>query len=333
MSELSAGRRFAYGALTVALSLVIVFGLLEVALRVYAAVTPNVDVEFSRYAQSMKQRTDSGVRFLHSPSERNTFFGVEVATNSRGFRDEELPAERAADEIRIGLLGDSVTFGWGVPYGERFSERLERSWTEAEGRPVRLINTGHGNYNTVQQLAMLDEHLAADDLDALLQVWYINDAEPTPEHREAPWYARFHVAIFLWSKTDLLSRRAGNRGSYVDYYRDLYHEDAAGYVAFVAALEETGRIARERGLPWWFVVLPEFHGFEADGPFEPVYAQVARAAEAAGARVVDAVPAFRGEDPAAIRVAVNDVHPNSYGHERIAAAIAAAELPLTRRGE
>jgi len=39
---------------------------------------------------------------------------------------------------RIALLGDSITFGWGVAYGDRFSERQERIWSEAAGVPVEL---------------------------------------------------------------------------------------------------------------------------------------------------------------------------------------------------
>ena len=76
------------------------------------------------------------------------------------------------------------------------------------------------------------------------------DAEPTPAHRDAPWYARFHLAVFVWAKSDLLQRRLGAREGYEDYYRSLYDEGAPGYAAFTRALARTGEIARARGLPW-----------------------------------------------------------------------------------
>ncbi len=321
---MSAGRArsVAFGVSGVLLTLLLCLVLVEVGLRVYSRVTPNVDVEFYRYARLMKGSADeSGVVFRHQPDARGRFFGVDVAINSLGFRDEEFGADPEA--IRVGLLGDSVTFGWGVEYGDRFSEILERNWSQRVGRPVELLNTGHGNYNTVQELATLEESLASRDLDALLQVWYINDAEPTPEHRDAPWYARFHTAIFLWAKSDLLRRRFGARESYEEYYRALYEPDAAGFPAFRDALQATGRWARDRGVPWIFVVLPEFHGFEADGPFSDVYVRVARLAAESGAQVVDATPHFAGVDPSTVWVAPNDVHPNARGHARIAEAIEA----------
>ena len=157
----------------------------------------------------------------------------------------------------------------------------------------------------------------------------------TPPHRDAPWYARFHTAIFLWAKADLLQRRLGARESYVDYYRDLYREDVQGYRAFTRALDDTGSWVDERGIPWLFVILPEFHGFEPDGPFVDIYRQVAARARRAGARVLDVTAAFRGVDPATVWVAYNDVHPNARGHALIAEAIAREleERPLGEERE
>jgi hypothetical protein len=196
---------------------------------------------------------------------------------------------------------------------------------------VELVNTGHGNWNAVQEQAALAELLAGDPLDGILQFWYINDAEPTPEHRDAPWYARFHLAIFVWAKGDLLQRRFGAKEGYEDYYRALYAEDEAGYREVRGALARTGDIARERGLPWVFVVLPEFHAFP--GPFADVYARVAADARDAGALVVDVTGAFSQEDPATTWVARNDVHPNAKGHALIARAVRDAVDPtLFTRG-
>jgi lysophospholipase L1-like esterase len=314
--------------LSVTLVILFCLVLLEIGLRVYCAITPNVDVEFYRYANLMKRSAPgSEVGFRHEPGSRLRLFGVDVEIDSRGFRDVEHARPRPPGTTRLLLLGDSITFGWGVPYGERFSEILEERWSAALGRPCEIVNTGHGNYNTAQESALLHELPADEPADGVLQVWYVNDAEPQPAHREAPWYARFRVAIFLWAKTDLLQRRVGARAGYADYYRGLYAPGAAGLADFSAALTRTGAWARERGVPWVFVVLPEFHDFAPGGPLDDVFARVRAEAAAAGAIVVDAIPAFRGHDPATIRVAVNDVHPNATGHAIIAAAILEAIDP------
>ena len=120
------------------LGLVLALGLVEGGLRLYSWVTPNADVEFVRYARLMKKSAaHSATSFRHLPGARARLMGVDVAIDSRGFRDEPKDAE-----VRIALLGDSITFGWGVRYGERFSEILEDEWSKALGRSVDLINTG-----------------------------------------------------------------------------------------------------------------------------------------------------------------------------------------------
>jgi lysophospholipase L1-like esterase len=266
--------------------------------------------------------------FRHAPGRRHRLVGVDVHIDSRGFRDVEVDPS-GAPATSVVLLGDSVTFGWGVEYGERFSEILEREWS-ADGRHVELVNTGHGNWNTAQESAALEELFAASSPDGILQVWYINDAEPTPQHREPPWYARFHLSIFAWSKVDLVQRRLGTRPTYADYYRGLYASDAPGFGSFRDALARTGAWARARGVPWVFVVLPEFHEFP--GPFAEVFTQVRSAATEAGATVVDVTGSFDGVDPSTIWVARNDVHPNARGHALIARAIRDGLAPDCFRG-
>lgn len=313
------GKRLLFGACGLLLTVFLTLALAEVGLRVYSRLTPNVDVEFFRYASLMKASAPgSALRFRHTPGVSHRLFGVDVDINSRGFRDAELPAAPEPGTARVALLGDSITFGWGVAYGDRFSEILEREWA-AEGHPVELINTGHGNWNAAQECAALTELLADDPLDGVLQVWYINDAEPTPEYREAPWHARFYLSVFLWAKSDLLQRRMGAKQTYVDYYRSLYVPDADGYALFRESLGRIGRNARARDIPWVFVILPEFHGIP--GPFGEIYGRVAEDARHAGAIVIDATTGFEGEDPASLWVARNDVHPNARGHALIARVI------------
>ena len=49
------------------------------------------------------------------------------------------------------MLGDSLTFGWGVEQDESYEYLLEGMLSET--RPTEMINTGHGNYNICLRLA------------------------------------------------------------------------------------------------------------------------------------------------------------------------------------
>ena len=80
---------------------------------------------------------------------RGAYQGVTISTNALGFRDREL--ERKQDgELRILLLGDSITFGYGVSAEETYGRKLEAILASRLGRRVRTVNAGIGGFNTVQ---------------------------------------------------------------------------------------------------------------------------------------------------------------------------------------
>jgi len=77
-------------------------------------------------------------------------FEVSYETNALGLRDDPL---RESDEFRILFLGDSQTFGWGVPFGERFTERIEQNIPG-----VQTINAGVPGYGIHQMKLWLEHH-------------------------------------------------------------------------------------------------------------------------------------------------------------------------------
>jgi hypothetical protein len=62
--------------------------------------------------------------FSHGTSNR-TGYDIEYRINSKGLRDEETTYEKPEGSFRIVLLGDSRTFGFGVPIEKHFSTLLE----------------------------------------------------------------------------------------------------------------------------------------------------------------------------------------------------------------
>lgn len=70
-----------------------------------------------------------------------------IRTNSRGFRDEEVPYERRPDIRRIVLLGDSFGMGDGVDRQQSFAELLEDFLPKTE-----VVNLSVSGYGTDQEL-------------------------------------------------------------------------------------------------------------------------------------------------------------------------------------
>jgi hypothetical protein len=103
-------------------------------------------------------------------------------------------------------------------------------------------------------------------------------------------------------------------------YRSMYAPDAPGWIASREALARMGAACKARGVPFVVAIFPLF-GTPLDDayPFEAVHLTIGQAAGAAGARVVDLLPAYRGLRWDLLVVdGVDDEHPNEIAH-RIAA--------------
>jgi lysophospholipase L1-like esterase len=127
------------------------------------------------------------------------FLTEDVRTNAFGLRGPPLPAARREGELRLLVLGDSITFGFRVAERERWSERLaeqiaEQFERDAPARNVVLVNAGVVGYATSQGRAALPALLEAVRPDLVLACFGVNDcvalgasdAELAAEIRSAP---------------------------------------------------------------------------------------------------------------------------------------------------
>jgi hypothetical protein len=113
---------------------------------------------------------------------------------------------------RILVLGDSTTFGWGVPVEKPYAKLLEQKLNEnlRPGGPKRfeVMNTGVGNYNTAQEVAYFKERGRLYKPDMVILGFFTNDAEETP-HEKKNWLAREScLYVFLTSAWDGILRQS-----------------------------------------------------------------------------------------------------------------------------
>jgi lysophospholipase L1-like esterase len=105
------------------------------------------------------------------PSFRYTLAGSETTINRLGYRGREVPTARTGGRKRIVMLGDSITFGYGVRDGETFSAVLE-----ALDPQLEVVNLGVQGYGTDQELLKLErEGLAYSPDVVVLNVCLAND--------------------------------------------------------------------------------------------------------------------------------------------------------------
>lgn len=103
----------------------------------------------------------------------NTTYVWHVSINSMGFRGPE-PDLQNTNAVRILLLGDSFTFGYGVEYEQTFGALLERNLLEA-GVTSMVFNAGVTGWGSAQQFLFAADHFARLRPDIIIVTFCEND--------------------------------------------------------------------------------------------------------------------------------------------------------------
>ena len=285
-----------------------------------------LDVEMWRYAKQVKKESDlPGVVEEHRANADALLMGVRVRTDARGFRlpDPATEAMRRPENRTVIALGDSLTFGWGVPEGQTWADQLERRLNnlcrKRGSRPATVLNAGIGNSNTSMQLARYRARIRPLRPDWVVLGFFINDAEPDPVPSDNPLI--WQSALAGLASTRLRQGREVQLRDYRQYYGALYQDGRPGWERQKQALRELGALLRGDGTAATLILLPELHEPRGFGSFAPVYARVAGIAREAGFEVIDPSAAFPPGPGDAFWVTPGDAHPNAPAQEIFAAAL------------
>jgi lysophospholipase L1-like esterase len=106
---------------------------------------------------------------------------VRYRINSVGFRDREHARRKSGADFRIVVLGDSVTFGYGVAEDETYPKRLEALLARRAPRSrAEVLNFGVGGYNAYNEAMLFADLGPAYEPDLVLVQFCINDLnDPT----------------------------------------------------------------------------------------------------------------------------------------------------------
>jgi GDSL-like lipase/acylhydrolase family protein len=116
----------------------------------------------------------AGVPYLLKPNLHAAWGLGRVATDEFGLRNEH-PTEKPAGIYRILMLGDSVTFGYGVDQTQSFPAVLEGLLNENSKTKYQVINAGIPGYSIRDEGALLPALLARYKPDLVLWTVTSND--------------------------------------------------------------------------------------------------------------------------------------------------------------
>lgn len=319
--------RILFSLLMTAFVVVIIAASVEIFTRTAIDDGYQFDLEMWKYAKQVKRKSDDPlIGHEHQPNSAGHLMGVDVEINSKGLRDYEYAYERTPGVERILMLGDSLTFGWGVPFEETWSKRLERAF-EASGENVEVINTGVGNYNTVMEAQYFFTEGYKYDADIIVLNFFINDAENLPVYSEPDVFEdNLESYIFVKGRVDTLARQLGSREDWRDYYSNLYREDADGWIALKESMRRLADYARENDKQLVVVHHPELREFDPY-PFGAVEEKLRAFVESLdGVEYLDLLPVMRRAEPEELWVTAPDPHPNGYAN----ALAAEGMMPLLK---
>ncbi|MDP9171191.1 MAG: SGNH/GDSL hydrolase family protein [Acidobacteriota bacterium] len=303
-------------------TILVVGGVLEAALRIRFARSLDFSMEMWKYAVKLKHPVpDPHLSFAHVPNSSAFLMGYPVSINSHGLRDQEYTVEKPAGVYRILMLGDSTTFGWGVPEEQTVAKILEgrlRQTQSQSSRKFEVLNAGVGNYGTVQEYTHYLTYDRAFHPDLVILGYFINDAEPVPVERTPGLIGKSYLLAFAVSRFDGMLRLTGTRPNWKDYYSQLYADDKPGLHAAQAALVGLATATRADGAQLLVTILPELHEINNGYPFEKEQQKIKNVLTANQVPVIDLLDGLRGHGAeSSLWVTPADDHPNGKANSLI----------------
>jgi hypothetical protein len=107
-------------------------------------------------------------------------FIVNHVLNNDGFRSGEHTVEKAPNLFRVAFLGDSYTYGQGVPEGREFARVVERNLRALAptGQEIEVLNFGISGYDTEQERLSYEHWASKYQPDLVVLVMFENDIDP-----------------------------------------------------------------------------------------------------------------------------------------------------------
>ncbi len=241
-----------------------------------------------------------------------------VVANNYQYRDRDFSQEKKAGVTRIGIVGDSMTFGYGIKKPEnRFSNLLEKKLLDS-GRNVEVYNLGKSGYDTWNEIGEFQKikHLK---FDIVIWQYFLNDAEP-PKSRGTPVLERERVqgklARVITDSSyffDYIYWRLESR--YEKTFNELRNADIAAYHDPKNFAEHQKKVAEFASLLKGddrkvIVIVFPFFKFLPDNPLSDMYPKILQMFKDNELPVIDLYQDMKTKNAKDILVSRYDYHPN-----------------------
>lgn len=267
-----------------------------------------------------------------------------AAFNNYQYRDRNFVAEKTPGVVRIGVMGDSNTFGYGIRNPEdRFSNQLEKLFKE-KGYKVEVYNFGVAGIGTEEEIREY-HRIQHFDFDILVWQYFLNDIAPPNNNagttilnkaRQKPSavvsYLSDHSFFFDYLYWRVVARYKATfvalRNADIQAY-----SDPKLFTAHKQTIDSFSQELQEKNKQFVVLTIPFLYFF-------PDYPQSAVAihkkmgtifTDNGAAAVVDLLPYLKGKDKQELVVGPYDSHPNETVHKLAAEKLYTAIVPLIQK--
>ncbi len=172
--DLSSRKLWLFRALLV---LILLLGLEGLA-RIYRVLVPPAEGVGYGYPPNL-YTWDDACEYRCTPGFRGFFEGalysdVPISINSDGYRDRDFPRTKTPGVERVVFLGDSVTFGSGVPAEARFSDLVGSEPTSASSA-YESLNLAINSYTFYHYLQLVRKKVPRYDPEIVVIGFCLND--------------------------------------------------------------------------------------------------------------------------------------------------------------
>ena len=149
-------------------SLLVFTGIIEFGLRITGLQTVK-----PRPPQVYQKHDNAVISYTLKPNINEKAFRSLVTTDANGLRiNTQKPVAETVEKPNIAVLGDSITFGYGVENDETLPAQLEERMPE-----FHFINTGVPGYLLSQEVALYNAAVRPMNPEAVMIVFFWNDLD------------------------------------------------------------------------------------------------------------------------------------------------------------
>ncbi len=301
----------------------------EMMIRIVFNKSMDFDMEMWKYATQVKiPLADPLDGHDHEPGKEAYLMGSDVKINSQGLRDKEYSLKKPDNTYRIVVIGDSITFGWGVEQEFTYPDVLEKKLNEKPpaGFPANVkyevLNLGVGNYNTFQEVRRLKRIGLKYNPDLVLMGFFINDAEPSLDNRGGFLIENSYLFALVTTRIRTINVFGEQGLTYNDYYSSMFKPEQRGYIDMLNAFGDLKKITDDKNIPAAVFLIPELHDLSDSYPFAEIHRGVIKSIEEKGLPAFELFPYFRGYTPEEkLWVSYNDAHHNAEANALLAKGI------------